>query len=555
MPHFRELESEIFRWLGQAVKPSDSLLTGSEELITFRQYTVASMASFFIGIDSGTQSTKAVLINGDQGHVLARYAVSYGLLPSTLPGHKEQNPEDWLSAISATVEQVLETSGINRRDIKAMGISGQQHGFVPLDAEDQVIRPAKLWCDTSTARQCEEIIERLGGIERTIELLGNGIPPGYTASKILWLKENEPENYARLASVLLPHDYIAFWLTGRKVMEYGDASGTALMDVRTRVWCREAIAAIDPALEAKLPPLIHSGRPAGSLRPEIARRWGLSPEVLVSGSGDNMMGAIGTGNVREGIVTASFGTSGTIYACSEKPLVDPKGEVAAFCDATGRWLPLVCTMNVTVATEMIRRRFNLDHEEFAQLASSVRPGCDGLLLLPFFEGERTPNCPEGTGVLIGIREQTFDAAHMARAAMEGVTLGMNYGLNRLRELGISPREIRLTGGGSKSAVWRQIAADIFDCEVVCPAHEEGAAYGAALHALWVYENDRGHNLSIEEIASRFVTLDERTRVAPQRKAVEVYKELQGLFEHVASDLRRSFSLHRAFLKGTVTLVE
>ncbi len=505
------------------------------------------MARYFIGIDSGTQSTKTLLVDGADGKVLASRSAGYGMIEPRPAGHKEQDPADWINAVSATIEQVLEASKANRSDIAGIGISGQQHGFVPLDAHDRVIRPAKLWCDTSTASQCDEIIRRLGGVQRTIELLGNGILPGYTASKILWLKENEPENYARLASVLLPHDYIAFWLTGNKVMEYGDASGTALMDVRNRQWCGEAVAAIDPSLVQMLPPLVHPKTPAGRLRPELARRWGLSMEVIVTGSGDNMMAAIGTGNVREGIVTASFGTSGTIYACSQRPIIDPDGEAAAFCDATGRWLPLICTMNVTVATEMARRLFDLDHEKLSELAASVAPGSDGLLLIPFFEGERTPNCPEGTGVFLGIRERTFDAAHMARASMEGVTLGMNYGLNRLRRLGIKPEEIRLTGGGSKSAVWRQIAADIFGCQVVCLQKEEGAAYGAALHALWVWENERGDPVTIEEIVDQLVKLDERTRTTPDPERIKIYKDLYELFEHVVLDLARSFSEHRRFL--------
>ena len=283
------------------------------------------------------------------------------------------------------------------------------------------------------------------------------------------------------------------------------------MNVRTRRWCLEAVDAIDPSLALKLPPLVHSRTPAGTLRPDLAARWGMSPEVIVSGSGDNMMGAIGTGSVRQGIVTASLGTSGTIYACSESPVVDPRGEVAAFCDATGRWLPLACTMNVTVATEMVRRQFNLDHDGFSRAAASVAAGSDGLILIPFFEGERTPNCPDGTGVFFGIRDATFDAPHMARAAMEGVTLGLNYGLGRLRELGIEPNEIRLTGGGSKSAVWRQVAADVFGCPVVCPAGEEAAALGAALHALWVFEHAHGRDVGIEDIVDRCVELNETTR--------------------------------------------
>jgi xylulokinase len=503
------------------------------------------MPPLVIGIDSGTQSTKAIVVDGADGRAIAASTAAYDLIDGLPPGHKEQHPSTWIDAATATMVEVLDRPGVDRRAIVAVGISGQQHGFVPLDARDKIIRPAKLWCDTSTSREAEAIISRLGGIERTLALVGNGIPPGFTASKILWLREHEPARYARLATVLLPHDYLAFWLTGQKVMEHGDASGTALMDIRGRVWSREAVAAVDPDLEGKLPPLMHSAQPTGVLRPQVADRWGLGHEVIVTGSGDNMMGAIGTGNVKAGIVTASLGTSGTVYACAERPTVDPRGEVAAFCDATGRWLPLVCTMNVTVAAEMVRRRWDLDHEAFARLAASVPPGADGLLLLPFFEGERTPNCPDGTGVLLGVRPATFDAGHLARAAMEGATLGLNYGLERLRELGVEPREMRLTGGGSRSAVWRQIAADVFDCPVVCPANEEGAAFGAALHALWVWENQRGARTAIDEITDRCVRLDERTRAIPDPGRTALYRELQQLFDRTARDLGAVFSLHRA----------
>jgi len=433
----------------------------------------------------------------------------------------------------------------------AIGISGQQHGFVPLDANGQVIRAAKLWCDTSTAPQCERLIARLGGLPRTIETLGNGIPPGFTASKILWLKEHEPERYARLATVLLPHDYLAFWLTGRAHMEWGDASGTALMDVRTRRWSAEAVAAIGPELAGMLPLPASPREPAGVVRPEIARQFGFGSGVFVSGSGDNMMGAIGTGNVADGVVTASLGTSGTIYACSSRPVVDPAGEVAAFCDATGNWLPLVCTMNVTVATEMVRKLFGLDHAALSEAATSVGTGAEGLLLIPFFEGERTPNVPDGTGVWIGIRPRTATAAHMARAAMEGATLGLNYGLNRLRALGVVPREIRLTGGGSQSAVWRQIAADVFDCPVVCPTNEEGAAYGAALHAMWVWGHATGAGREIADITREFVTMDDATRAVPEPGGTTRYRDLQAIFDQAARDLAHTFASHRRFLGGQV----
>ena len=504
------------------------------------------MAQFVIGLDSGTQSTKALLVDAHDGRVLARTSAPHRMLPAREPGEKEQDPADWLAAADRTIGELVAAAGPDRGAVVAIGLSGQQHGFVPLDAEGRVIRPAKLWCDTSTAAEAEALVARLGGLERTIALTGNGIPPGYTASKILWLKEHEPERYARLATVLLPHDYLVFELTGARVMEYGDASGTALMDVRRRVWSREAIAAIDPALEDRLPPLGPSDRPAGRLRPEVARRWGLCDAVLVTGSGDNMMAAIGTGNVREGVVTASLGTSGTVYACAERPIVDPRGELAAFCDATNRWLPLACTMNVTVATELMRRLFRLDHDAFTSLAASAPPGAGGLVLVPFFEGERTPNCPEGTGVLLGLREATFDPACLARAAMEGVTIGLNYGLRRLRELGIRPREIRLTGGGARNALWRQIAADVFECPIVCPVEDEGAAYGAALHALWVHGRERG-GPGIGELVDRHVALDETTRAEPDARRAATYRELQAIFEDAAARLGPTFARHRAFV--------
>ena len=316
--------------------------------------------------------------------------------------------------------------------------------------------------------------------------------PGFTAPKILWLKKHEPKNYQRLATVLLPHDYLNFWLTGERVMEYGDASGSALLDVRKRKWSTAAIDAIDPELAGKLPRLISSDEPAGRLQASTARMLSLNTDVVVSaGGGDNMMGAIGTGNTRAGVITASFGTSGTIYACAEKPVVDPLGEIAAFCDSTNRWLPLLCTMNVTVATEMVRADFGWSHERFAAESARVPAGSGGLLLLPYFEGERTPNVPEGTGVWFGVNQKTFEAGHFARATMEGVTLGMNYGLRRLSKLGVVPSQIRATGGGARSKVWRQIMADVFNAEVVTLKVSEGAAYGAALQALWCWRRRTG----------------------------------------------------------------
>jgi xylulokinase len=504
------------------------------------------MPEYFLGIDAGTQSTKTVAVDAETGAVAASATAIYDLLPDLPPGHKEQHPQTWLDAADKTIREVVAKL---RGPVRGIGVSGQQHGFVPLDEHGQVIRPAKLWNDTSTAVECDQIMAAVGGRDRFIALTGNALPPGFTASKILWLKKHEPANFARLATVLLPHDYLNFWLTGIQRMEYGDASGTALLDVRTRAWSRPVLQAIDTALESKLPPLDHSAKPHGPLRAELARQWGLGDgEVLVSsGGGDNMMGAIGTGNVASGVVTVSLGTSGTIYACSDTPVVDPKGEVAAFCDSTGKWLPLVCTMNVTVATEMVRDCFGMDHGALGEAAARVSAGSDGLLLIPFFEGERTPNCPQGTGVFFGVRPAVFDAPHLARSAMEGVTLGLNYGLNRMRELGLRPREIRATGGGAKNAVWRQIVADVFNAPVVCLNQEEGAAYGAALQAMWAWENARGPAADILEITQRFLRPVEATRAVPAAEHVARYQQLQALFNRLVEDLAGAFTQHRKML--------
>jgi xylulokinase len=506
------------------------------------------MRTFLIGIDSGTQSTKALVADARTGKVLGTGAAAYGLISNLLPGAKEQHPHTWRDATAKAIKAALKQAKANAAEVVAIGVSGQQHGFVPLDKKGEVIRPAKLWCDTATTAECDEITASLGGLKQAIRALGNAVLPGFTASKILWLKKHEPKNFSRLATVLLPHDYLNFWLTGEKVMEYGDASGTALLDMRKRKWSSAVLKAIDTDLADKLPPLISSDMPAGRLQAATARQLGLNPGVLVSaGGGDNMMGAIGTGNTRQGIVTASFGTSGTIYACAEKPVVDPLGEIAAFCDSTNRWLPLLCTMNVTVATEMVRLDFGWDFKQFDAAVARTPTGSNGLLLLPYFEGERTPNVPDGTGVWFGANKKTFEAGHFARAATEGVTLGMNYGLRRLAELGVKARQIRATGGGANSKVWRQIMADVFNAEVVTLKVSEGAAYGAALQALWCWRLQQGEKISIQEITDQFVELNSAETVQPNQKNVEVYRELQALQDEMSLALRGVFAKHRAFV--------
>lgn len=476
-----------------------------------------------LGIDSGTQSTKTIALDIESGQILASAQKGYGLLEGLPAGHLEQDPRDWIDAVESTVGQVLQQLGGRKQEVTAIGVSGQQHGFVPLSAAGEVIRPAKLWCDTSTIEQCRQFEAEFGGTEELIRLAGNAMLPGYTAPKILWLKQKEPNNYKALATVLLPHDYINFFLTGERTMEYGDASGTGLMDVRTRQWSEPLIEFIDPKLADALPAIGSSRRAIGLLRESLRAQWGLQKSPVISaGGGDNMMGAVGTGNISPGVVTVSLGTSGTVFAHAAEPVVDEEAEVAAFCDSTDHWMPLVCTMNVTVATEQIRTNYGWNHAEMERQIASVPAGSGGLVFLPYLNGERTPNLPSATGVFHGLTTATMTPAFQARAVMEGVTLGLGYGLARFRALGIQPSEIRLTGGGSKSGIWRQICADVFGVPTVCLKSAEGAALGAAIQAAYACLNAEGKPTSFKALCGKLVEVDPQTQCHPNTGHVEVY---------------------------------
>jgi xylulokinase len=495
--------------------------------------------SLYIGIDSGTQSTKAVVLDLNDKKIIAEARAPHSLIAGLPAGHMEQHPQEWTAALDSVIMQVA--AKVDGSRVRGIGVSGQQHGFVPLDANGAVIRPAKLWCDTSTTQECEILTRKLGGTKAAIRTAGLAFLPGFTAPKILWLKRHEPANYKRLRHVLLPHDYLNFHLTGNYFMEHGDASGTALMDVRKRTWSQPVIRALDKNLADWLPPLSASHQAAGRLRPALAQKYGFSADVIVSaGGGDNMMGAIGTGNVAPGVVSASLGTSGTIYAYCNKPVVDPNGEIAAFCSSTGGWLPLLCTMNVTLVTEQFRTLFNWDHAQLEQAVASAPAGAGGLSLLPYFTGERTPNLPKGTGVFTGLNLSTLTPGHLARAAMEGVTMNMNYGLRRLTALGIKPKEIRVTGGGSRSAYWRQMMADIFGVPVVAMVEDEGAALGGALQAAWCEALAQGKKAKLTDFTTGIVALNEATRCTPDARRKGLYRELQQKHESLSQSMRPLF---------------
>lgn len=502
---------------------------------------------YAIGIDSGTQGTKVLIVDSDSGKVKARGSFPHAMKPALKPGESEQEPRTWIKAFKKALTLALKEAKVNPSQIASLGVSAQQHGFVPLDKSGEPIRPAKLWNDTATIEETETIIKMLGGKKKFIKKLGISLAVGYTASKILWLKRNEPQNFQKLATVLLPHNYINFYLTGKTQMEYGDASGTGLMDIRKRRWHKEAIAAIDSGLEKRLPALYHPSQPVGYIKESMAARYGLKKVLVSSGGGDNMMGAIGTGNVVPGVCTLSLGTSGTIYSYFSEPFSDPEGEIAAFCDSTGGWLPLLCTMNVTNTTEIFKDLLKINNEELEMLASQAPPGARGLIFLPFIDGERVPVLPFSSGLFFGLFRRNFNSSHLARAVMEGTILNLYYGFLRMQALGLKPLEIRATGGGAKSRLWLQIVADIFKTPVVTLKEPEAAAYGAALQSIWCFYREKGKESKIEEIARNIVNKG-KLAAEPRLENFAIYETLYERFNSLWKTLKEEFMLHKKALK-------
>jgi xylulokinase len=499
---------------------------------------------YAIGIDSGTQGTKALVVELESGRVLGRGHAAHAMIEGLAPGASEQDPAVWVKAAEGSLAAALKQARIDAKRVVSLGVSGQQHGFVPLDARGRVIRPAKLWNDTATVRETADIIAALGGRARMIERLGISLAVGFTASKILWLKRHEPGSFSKLATVLLPHNYLNHWLTGRAHMEYGDASGTGLMDIRELRWNEAATAAVDQELAGKLPPLSPPREPVGDMKKALAERFGFGRVLVASGGGDNMMGAIGSGNVSPGVCTLSLGTSGTVYSHFDKPFVDPEGEIAAFCDSTGGWLPLLCTMNVTNTTEIVKSLFKLDNAKLERLARRAEPGAGGLLFLPFVDGERVPVLPSSSAVFFGLDRRTFDAAHIARAVMEGTVFNLGYGFARMKKLGLKPAEIRATGGGAKSRLWLQIVADVFGTPVVTLRETEAAAYGAALQSVWNWRLAKGEKAAIADIAAIWVAKDKLAAEPEPRNAV-LYADLQDRFDSLWRRLAPEFEARRS----------
>lgn len=480
----------------------------------------------YLGIDCGTQGTKALLLDAHSGRVLGQGSASHELI-SGPNGRREQETEQWTSAFEKATAAALVEAGVDGRTVLGIGVSGQQHGLVMLDAEGQVLRPAKLWCDTESANENQRLLDWLGGEQGSLERLGVVIAPGYTVSKLLWMKEQHPQLFERIAHVLLPHDYLNYWLTGRYISEYGDTSGTGYFNVRTRLWDFDILRYVDSTgrLEAALPELIESDQPVGRLRPELAKRLGLNPKAIVSsGGGDNMMGAIGTGNISPGAITMSLGTSGTLYAYTDQPRISPQPSVATFCSSSGGWLPLICTMNLTNANGAIRDLLQIDLEQFNALAAKAPIGAEGVTMLPFLNGERVPALPQATASLHGLTADNLTRANLCRAVIEGVTFGLRYGLDLLRESRIRSQRIQLIGGGAKSPLWRQMVADMMATPVVCTTHSEAAALGGAIQAAWCHARQSDPHASLEDLCERCVSIDEATALEPSAKATDAYEQ-------------------------------
>lgn len=498
----------------------------------------------FLGLDLSTQSLKALLIDVASKSVvheeavsfdddLPRYGTELGVLAGQPAGMAEAPVLMWRDALILLLERL--SSEVDLATLRALSVGGQQHGLVALCKDGEPSRSnAKLWNDVSTAPEAEQLEHAMGGRNATIANIHNTVRPGYTASKILHLKLHEPETYDRTAMFLLPHNYVNYLLTGRAVMEYGDASGTALWDPVARQWSDPAVEAVGTDLRAKLPEVLPPDRPAGHAVSELAHGCGLPPDCLVdAGSGDNMYGAVGTGNVRPGRLTVSLGSSGTAYTVLAEPWWDAAGEIALFCDSTGAWLPLVCTSNLAGPFENLLVTFGLDYAEADRLAAAGQPGQGGRLILPWFAGERTPDVPHGRPVFFGFGPDDFRAKNLCRPLVDGLLLNLAEGCRRLP---VKVDDIRLTGGLARSPVWTQALADILEAPVV-PLAGEGVSLGAALHAAWVWHRERGESLELQELCDLFVKPATGGRVSPQPDMALRYELLGRCFRALSARVR------------------
>lgn len=423
-----------------------------------------------LGIDSSTQKALVEVRDADSGELVARGHAPH---PRTTPPRSEQDPNTWWDALHAAIDM----AGDAARDVSAVGLAGQQHGMVVLDAGDQVIRPAKLWNDTESAPDARWLIDQLGGEAAWAAACGSVPVAAFTITKLSWLHRREPDAWARIARVCLPHDWLTWKLTGAFVTDRGDASGTGYFSAAQDEYRLDLLGVVDGAVDwaACVPRVLRPTERAGT-----TTAFGLDA-IVAPGTGDNMAAAVALA-LQPGDVAISLGTSGTVYTVSDSPTADATGAVAGFADATGRYLPLVCTLNATKVTDAIARWLGVDHEQLDALALDVQPGAQGVVMVPYFDGERTPNRPDASGTIFGLRTDTT-REQLARAAVEGVVCGLLDGLDALTRAGVrADGDIVLVGGGARSAAYQRVVADLSGRRVVVPGASEHVAAGACAQA-------------------------------------------------------------------------
>lgn len=497
--------------------------------------------TLLLGIDVGTSGTKALVIDAN-GRIVADATTEYPM-DTPRPLWAEQNPADWWQAAIASIQRVL--AQVDARDIAGVGLTGQMHGLVMLDAQGEVLRPCIMWNDQRTGAQCAAITEKLGA-KQVIELVGNPILPGFTAPKIVWVRENEPEVYARVAHILLPKDYLRYKLTGAFATEVSDASGTVLLDVAKRQWSDEMLAALDIPREW-LPEVYESPVVSGKISADAARVTGLLEGTpVVGGGGDQAAQAVGSGIVSQGLISVTLGTSGVVFASSDEYRVEPQGRLHAFCHAVpGKWHMMGVMLSAAGSFRWFRDALAQHEKELAARedmdvyklltaqAGSAPAGCEGLIFLPYLSGERTPYPdPDARGVFFGLTLR-HGKPHMVRAVLEGVSYGLRDSLELMRDLGIRLEQVRVSGGGARSALWRQILADVFSSEIVQLNITEGAAYGAALLAgvgAGVYSN-------VEDACGRTIRVIDR--VEPSAAKV-VYADYYPIYRALYPALAPQF---------------
>ncbi len=490
--------------------------------------------SFFIGIDASTTATKALLIN-EKGDVIGVAATEYGF-ETPQPLWSEQDPHLWWQGAVNSIQQVLAKTGITGDDIKGLGLTGQMHGLVLLDKDGLVLRPSLLWNDQRTQAQCDEIRARLGK-ERLIQLTGNDALTGFTAPKILWVRENEPDTYARVAHILLPKDYVRFRLTGEFATDKAGAAGTLLLDLRRRDWSAEVLSAlaIDPDW---LPPTFEGTAVTGTISRSAAEATGLRAGTpVVAGGGDQAAQAVGVGAVESGIVALTLGTSGVVFASVDEPFVEPDGRLHAFCHAVpDKWHLMGVMLSAAGSLRWYRDTVapDTDYDELVERTAVLPPGCEGLLFLPYLTGERTPHPdPLARGAFVGLTVR-HTQYHMTRAVLEGVAFGLRDSFELMKGAGLPQiKQVRVSGGGAKSPLWRQILADVFNAELVTVNTTEGAAYGAALLATV----GAGVHSDVSTIVAEAVKVTGRDEPGT---AVAIYNQYYDLYRRLYPALKSQF---------------